>query len=434
MARAGVVRQAGAAFAFRDYRLFWTGAVVSNIGTWMQNVTVPYVLYQLTHRGAWVGLAVVAQVLPSLLLNPLSGSLADRFSRRELLRVSNVLQGIAAFGLWGLWVSGSRSPVAILVLVAIGGTTAMTTQPAWQALVPDLVPDEHRANAITLNSAQANTARAVGPALGGIVLGTLGAGWAFLLNGVSFMAVIVVLSIVQAPDRHVGGLEGRVLQQYREAAVYARRNVVLLEAFVFTAVVCGLANPVFQMTTLFVRRVYHAGPGLYGALTGCYGAGALIGAFLLGAFGGRRSSRRVLVVSIIVQGAAMVGFGMARTFALGAPLLAILGGGTLVAIATLNTTIQSAAPEALRGRLLALWVLSYSLSYPLGSLLQGTVADHIGPGATVAVAGVVLGLIGVALRLRRYGRDDHGTNDYGAEPCPSSPPVTTPPADASPSW
>src|SRR5437899_3391055 len=245
------MRQAGAAFAFRDYRLFWGGAVVSNIGTWMQNVTVPYVLYQLTHRGTWVGLAVVAQILPSLLLNPLSGSLADRFSRRELLRVSNVVQAITAFGLWAVWVTGTRSPVAILALVAVGGTAAMVTQPAWQALVPDLVPDEHRMNAITLNSAQANTARAVGPALGGVVLATLGAGTAFLVNGISFVAVIIVLSVVRPPDRHVGALHGRVLQQYREAASYARHNAVLLEALIFTALVCGLANPVFQMTTLF---------------------------------------------------------------------------------------------------------------------------------------------------------------------------------------
>lgn len=423
------MKQAGTALRYRDYRLFWTGALVSNIGTWMQNITVPYVLYHLTGRAVYVGWAVVAQILPSIVLNPLSGSLADRFSRRGQLRVSNGIQALTAIGLWLVWATGLQSALAVLLLVAVGGTASMATQPAWQALVPDLVPDEHRMNAITLNSAQANSARAVGPALGGVVLGVswLGPSVAFLSNAVSFLAVIVVLTMIRSPDRHAGRLEGRVWTQFREAATYARGHAGLVTAYASTALVCGLANPVFQMVVVFAKRVYHVGPGPYGVLTAVYGIGAVAGAVVLGAAASTRSRAGILRASFAVQAVTMVLLGLAPNIWLGAPVLAVLGAGTLASIATLNTSIQLAAPDVLRGRVLALWILSYTVTYPAGSLLQGALADRIGPGWAVGLAGVALGLGGLALARRMSSLDD-----YGPDPCPTSPTATTRPAAASP--
>ncbi|MCU1375397.1 MAG: hypothetical protein JWO68_2683 [Actinomycetia bacterium] len=392
----------GGALGYRDYRLFWTGAGISNIGTWMQNVTVPYVLYQLTHSGVWVGLAVVAQILPSIVLNPLSGSLADRFSRRRLLFIANIAQGAAAFGLAAMWASGTRSPGGILVLVAIGGTSAMVTQPAWQAFVTDLVPAEHLLNAITLNSAQANAARAVGPAIGGVLLGTLGPTWAFAFNGASFVAVLVCLRLLHPPERTLAPLTGRVFDQYRFAAAYVRRHTGLLLACGMNAVVCGIGYPVFQMSTLFARRVYHVGPGWYGALTAAYGVGAVCGALGLGTFGAGRPRAKVMTFVVLVQGTATIGFGLAPTFWLGVPLLALVGAGSLCSVAVLNTAVQTASPPELRGRVLALWILSYTISYPAGSLLEGALADRIGPGAAVALAGSAIVAAGLVLVSRPH--------------------------------
>ena len=379
--------RAATALRYRDFRLFWSGALVSNAGTWMQNVTVPYVLWQLTHSGVWVGMTIVAQVLPSIVLNPLAGSLADRFSRRDLLRVSHVVQGLAAAGLWLLWASGARSPTAILGFVAVNGTAAMVVAPAWQAFVADLVPDEHLLNAVTLNSAQANGARAIGPALGGVVLGTLGPSWAFGLNALSFVAVLVNLTLLNPPARPAAAMEGGVWSQYREAAAFARRSLGLRTAYAMTAIVCGLGYPIFQLLSIFASRVYHAGPGRYGALTASYGVGAIVGAVLLGTVGDGKPRSRILPVVIGVQGAGLLLFGLNRSFWLGLPLLAIVGAGALCSIATLNTAVQTASPDALRGRVLALWVLSYTASYPLGSFVEGWLSDGIGPGPTVALAG-----------------------------------------------
>lgn len=397
---AGGWRRAGAAFQYPQFRLFWIGAVISSIGTWMQNVTVPYVLYELTHSGTWVGLAVVAQVVPSILVNPVSGSLADRFPRRHLLRASQTVGGLAAAGLALLWSTGHRSPGAVLALVAVSGTALMATQPAWQAFVTDLVPPEHLLNAVTLNSAQANAARAVGPAIGGIVLGTLGPTWAFSVNAVSFVAVLVTLTLLRAPARTTPRPEGRILQQYREGIAFARGSTGLLTAYALTAVVCGLGYPAFQLATLFADQVYDVGPGRYGLLTGAYGVGAVAGAVLLSLFGAERRRGHVLPVVLVVHTVGLLGVGLSGSFWVGMAMYALVGAGSLCAIATLNTSIQTGSPQHLRGRVLALWILSYSISYPLGSVVQGSLANRFGPGATVTGAGVFLA-VAVGLLLSR---------------------------------
>lgn len=393
-------RRAGAALGYRDYRLFWIGAGISGIGSWMQNITVPYVLFQLTGSGFWVGMAVVAQVLPSILLNPISGSLADRFSHRNQLRLAQAVAGLATFALAGLWAGGLRSPTAILLLVAVSGTAMMVVQPAWQAFAADLVPPEHLLNALTLNAAQSNAARAVGPAIGGVILATLGPGWAFLLNACSFVVVLGALALLHPPEKHGAPPAGRVLTQYREAAAYARRQPAMLVAYALTAVVCGIGYPVFQLAALFATEVYDVGPGWYGALTGAYGVGAVTGAVLLGAVGASRPRSDILRFVLVVNALALVGMGLSTTFWVGAPMLALVGAGSLCVVATLNTAVQSAAPPGLRGRLLALWILSYTASYPLGSLVQGTVAEHVGVRPTVTAAGL-LTCVAAAVLLRR---------------------------------
>jgi MFS family permease len=388
------------ALSFRDYRLFWTGAGLSNIGSWMQNITVPYVLLKLTDSGVWVGLAVVAQILPSIVLNPLSGSLADRFSRRRLLFISNVAQGAAAFGLAALWASGSASPALILLLVAIGGTSAMVTQPAWQAFVTDLVPAEHLLNAITLNSAQANAARAVGPAIGGVLIGTLGPTSTFVFNGFSFVAVLVCLGLLRPPERTLAPLTGKVLEQYRHAARYVRRHRGLLLACGLNAVVCGIGYPVFALSALFAERVYDVGAGYYGVLTAAYGVGAVLGALVLARRGSGRPRGATMTFVVLLQGTATIGFGLAPTFWLGVPLLALVGAGSLCSVAVLNTSVQTASPPELRGRVLALWILSYTASYPAGSLLEGALADALSPGAAVVLAGLAITATGAVLAVR----------------------------------
>ena len=199
-------RQGMRAMRHRDFRIFFIGAIISNSGSWLQNLAVPFVLFELTGKAIWVGLAGFAQFIPSFVLGPLGGALADGNDRRKVLLATQTAMAAAAFLLWGVWVLDWREPALILVIVALTGVFAGLNIPSWQAFVPALVPREDLASAITLNSTQFNAARAIGPALAGVLLAVAGPAWAFFLNGLSFIAVLVALAMVRpVPNERVPG-------------------------------------------------------------------------------------------------------------------------------------------------------------------------------------------------------------------------------------
>src|SRR5437588_11999606 len=312
------LRQAVRALRYRNFTMFWSGALVSNIGTWMQNVTVPYVIfYRLTHSALWLGLAAFAQLFPSLLIGPVAGALAERLDRRRVLIVSNAVQGLLALGLWAMWVAGGRSPTLMVVLVAGGGLAFGATMPSWQAFLTDLVPREDLLNAITLNSAQFNGARALGPAVGGLVLGRFGPSWAFLFNALSFVAVIAVLTLIQSTAVARERVRRRVLRDFADGVAYVRRHGGILLAIGIVMAVFFLGNPVFQLAPVFAKRVYRVGPGLYGLLTAAYGIGAVVGAVVLGVLGRRWPRSRLVVAAVLLYAAGLIAFGLSRSYVVG---------------------------------------------------------------------------------------------------------------------
>jgi MFS family permease len=389
-----------AALKHRDFALFWAGALISNIGTWMQNVTVPYVIFQITRSAGWVGLAAFASLAPALLVAPLAGSLADRFDRRRLLAWSQVVQGLLALALWGVWLAHERSPGLLIAIIAVNGAVFGCTMPSWQAFLTELVPREDLLNAITLNSAQFNAARAFGPAIGGLVLAAFGPSWAFLGNALSFVAVLAALAAIRVPpvERAVG--TERVLAQFREGLRYARRHTGILVALCVCAAISFLGTPVFQLAPVFARRVYHVGAGLYGLLIAAFGTGAVIGAGVLGLIGDRLPKSRVVVGGVATFAVGLVVIAATDVYGLGVCGMGICGLAFLVAMATLNTTVQLQVAETIRGRVLALWMVAITGAYPLGALLQGWLADQIGARATVLGAGVVLAGVVVVLVTR----------------------------------
>jgi len=391
-----------AAFRSRDFTLFWTGALVSNIGTWMQNVTVPYVLYyRLTHgSAAWVGLAAFAQLFPSMLMGPVAGALAERLERRRVLIVSNAVQGLLALALWGVWIAGVRSPTVMVVLVACGGLAFGAVMPSWQAFLTELVPREDLLNAVTLNSAQFNGARALGPAVAGLVLGRFGPSWAFLFNALSFLAVIAVLGLIRSTAVVRHRARRHVLREFADGVSYARRHGGILLAIGIVVAVFFLGNPVFQLAPVFAKRVYRVGPGLYGWLTAAYGIGAVIGAGVLGVLGRRWPRSRLVVGAVLLYAAGLVGFGLSHRYVVGWLFLAVTGVAFLCAVATTNTSVQLLVADEMRGRVLALYMMALTGAYPLGALLQGWAADRVGAPATVIAAGSVLGVVGLVLLLR----------------------------------
>ncbi len=393
------IRHAARAFRHRDFTIFWLGALASNTGSWVQNLAVPYVLYQVTESAYWVGLATFTQFIPVMLLGPLAGSIADRFDRRRVLLVTQSLMAVAALALWLAWAQGVRSPIALLALVAVSGVFAGINIPSWQSFVNDLVPRKDLLSAVTLNSLQFNAARALGPGIAGILLASLGPSWAFFLNAASFLFVLGALLLVR--NRQVAletALAGGFLRQFRRAVRYTRGQPGIVIGILVAILVGGLGNPVFQFTVVFAAEVYDVGPLGLSLLNVSLGLGAVLAAPLVS---GWNVTRAALVRwGLFAYGGAIVAFALAPVYVIGLLALVVVGGSFLVVISSTNTSVQVIVADHMRGRVMALRIMAFTGAYPVGALVQGSLSDVIGARPTVAGAGTILVVAAVVLALR----------------------------------
>lgn len=398
------LREAGAALKVPEFRRFWFGALVSNSGSWMQNVAVPYALYQLTESATWVGTASFAQFFPALLCGPLGGSLADRFPRRSVLLATQTAMAAVAIALWALWTTGAAEPWSITALVAVFGAIAGLNIGSWQAFVSELVPRSLLLNAVTLNSAQFNGARAFGPALGGLVLATLGPSGAFALNAVSFVAVLgALLTITPRPAALAADAERpSVLGETRETAGYIRQMPGIAACVLVVAAVGFFGNPIFPLLAVFAEEVFEVGDTLYGVLGAALGIGGILATPFVAGRGSGVLRSRLAGRGLAVHGLALTAFALSPVYPLAVLLLVVAGASYLTVTSTLNTTIQIQVAEERRGKVLALYVMGLTSSYPIGSLVQGALADVFGARAVTAVAGLCL--VAVWARLRAGGR------------------------------
>jgi MFS family permease len=408
------LRQAAAALQYPDFARLWWGALVSNTGTWIQSVTVPYVLYQITGSAAWVGFAAFAQFLPVVLMGPLAGSLADRFSRRRILLVSQAGLAAGAFALWVLWASGVRSPSVIVATISVIGVVAGLNIPAWQAFITELVPRSALLNAITLNSAQFNASRAFGPALGGLILATLGPGWAFLINAASFAAVIAALVAIRTPGvARPPSARPKVMREFVEAVRYSRARPGIWVSILAVVALGLFGGPMSSLVVVFAEDVFEVGQGMYGLLGACLGIGSVLFAPLVAGPGSGLRRGPLTAVVLVLYGLSVVLFGLAPSFWVGALALLLAGGGWLTLASALNTTIQLQVDESMRGKVIAIYLMGLTASIPVGALAQGWLIDLVGPRATVAGAGLLL--VATSMLIGRGGRyarmDDPGPHD-----------------------
>jgi len=384
------LRAAVRALRHRDFSLYWSSALVSSIGTWIQNTTVPFVVYDLTGSKSLVGITAFLNMFPTVLVGPLAGSLADRHPRRKVLLVTQVAQASVAGVLWLVWLTGADSVPALLVLVTMAAMASGLNIPAQQAYVTELVPRRDLLNAITLNSAQFNAARAIGPAIAGVVLATLGAAWGFFLNAVSFGAMIGALLSIRTADSTREPPAGGVRQQFVEGwrFVWGLPSIVLCMALV--VLVAGLGMPVAQLMPAYAADVFDVGKSGYGLLASALGIGGIVATPLVGGWGDAMRRSRLVLLAYVLYGCSLLGFAHSPSMATAVVCIGLAGGCFLAAISTLNTTVQLLIEERLRGRIMAIYIMSFTAAYPVGSLLQGSIADRIGAPATTTVAAAIL--------------------------------------------
>ncbi|HLG01210.1 MAG TPA: MFS transporter [Acidimicrobiia bacterium] len=424
MAQRPGLRDAAAAFRHRDFAIFWTGAVFSNTGTWIQRATVPFVLFEMTGSATWVGFAAFASLIPAVVMGPLAGVIADRYPRRRVLLISQSVMALIDFALYLTFVFDAASPWVLIAFTASIGVVGGLNIPSWQAFVSELVPREQLLNAVTLNSAQFNASSALGPALAGVILATWGADAAFLINALSFGAVIVALMLVRDSRASVSSPpSGKVLSQFAETVRYVRARPGMATCVHLVVLLGLLGSPVFQLIKVFTDEVFHVGPVAFGLLGASLGIGSVIGAPIVAGPGSALPRSRLTGGGIVVYGLSLTAFALAPVYGVALVALLIAGGAYLAVASSLNTTLQTQVDEAIRGRAMGVYLMSFTLAIPLGALAQGWLADVVGPRPTVAVAGALFSAS--ALVMGAWGRltamDDDGPPARAAAADPVTP-------------
>jgi MFS family permease len=392
-----------AAFRHRPYARLWTGAFVSNIGTWMETVAIGIYVTEATGQAAWTGTVAAAAFVPIALLAPVGGALADRVSRRSLLMTTTVAQTALAALLTALFVAGAPSAPTVTLIVFAGGVASALGFPAFQAILPDLVPEDDLPSAIALSSAQFNLGRVVGPAIAGIVIDAGGYAWALGVNAASFFAVLFVLATLRLP-RPAAPPPGETLwQSVVVGARFVRREDGIRVSVGAMCVNTLLAAPFIALVPAMSEKVFDAGARGTSILVTAQGIGAVVMGLALGSLTARFGIRRVVVAMLTLLPPALLLYAGAPVLAVSAITLVVVGALYLGALSSFFTVAQLRAPAHLRGRVLAVNNVILGSLYPLGSVIQGRVADSVGLRATTAGAAMVMAAVLLGVRVARPG-------------------------------
>ncbi len=396
---AALNRRTFASLAHRNYRLYFAGQVVSVTGTWMQNIAMAWLILELTHSPVAVGALALCQFLPFTVFGLFAGVIVDRLDARRLVIGTQAASMVLAAALAVLTLLGLIQPWIVYLLAGLRGTVLVLDAPSRQALTYRMVGPRELPNAVALNSSLFNGARIVGPALGGIVVALAGAGFCFAFNAVSFLAVLAGLLAMRANEllpAERAEIRPRILAGTREALAYVRRTPRAGTVLVLVAVISTFAFNFNVLLPVLAKNTLHAGPATFGVITGCFGAGALVGALIAATLG--RASMRMLLIC-------MAGFGLAELLL--APLhtapatglmLFLVGLSFTMWTANANSTLQLEAPGHLRGRVVGLYYYAFNGAGPVGGILSGWLAATGGTGLAFAVGGVLtLGAIGIVV-------------------------------------
>ncbi len=387
------------ALAVPAYRRFWGSMLLSNLGSWLQLVAQGWLILALTNSPLYLGLYGLIRSLPTLTITLIGGAVADRIDRRKILLATQSSAAALALLLGFLDLTGMVRAWHILTIAFATATVMAFDNPARQALVPSLVGHERVPSAVGLNSAAWNAAAVIGPSLAGLLVAAAGTGWAFVLNGLSYLPVIWAVWTLEParPSKTVGA---SLFVHVAVGIGAVRRDRRLLGLLTLLAVPTFLGRPYLQLMPVFARDVLHANAAGYGTLMGINGAGAFAGALLVGRTSKYQKRGQLLFFINIVFATALIAFTASHQLALSAVLLFVMGASQTLLMALTNTLLQLIVPDELRGRVMALYTLIPMGLMPLGTMVLGSLGAVVGVPFTVAVAaGLALGFTVAGRRL-----------------------------------
>ena len=376
------------ALRHRNFQLFFSGQLISLIGTWMDNIAEGWLVYRLTHSAFLLGLATFAGQIPVFLLAPLGGMIADRLDRRKVVIGTQATSMLIAGTLAGLTLAGKITVWEVIVLAACMGSVNAVDIPTRQAFLVQMVGREDLMNAIALNSSMFNAARVVGPSIAGLLVAWKGEGWCFAANSVSYIAVIAGLIAMRIEpvvrEVHIGSPLDHIAEGFR----FARNTAPIKAILLLIALVSLVATPYTVLMPIFAANVLHGNARTLGVLMGAAGVGAVIGALLLASRSGVRGLGRWVAMASGGFGVSLILFAFSRWYLVSVALLVPVGFCVMVQMASSNTLIQSMVPDRLRGRLMSIYSMMFMGMAPVGALLAGWIAARISAPWTVAIGGV----------------------------------------------
>ena len=390
-----------APFRSRNFRLMWTGALLSNIGTWMEAVGLSYYVAHTTGKASLSALVGAAGFLPNGVLGPIGSAMADRWSRRRLLVIGSALSAVVA-GILAVWVGGgTATPLGIAALSFVAGCIGAFTYPSFQSTLPDLVAREDLVAGVGLSNAQWNLGRIVGPSLAAVAISVGGIGTALWCNAISFLAVIVAVAFVKVPrqtsDRRP------VFAALADGIRFAVAHPVMRRMLVVMVMTIGIASPFIAFVSQVATNVLHGDARATSVLVTAQGIGAVTAAFTLGSLTKRFGIMTVMFGGVWLLCPALVAYALAPRLWLAATMLTLVGLCYGYAFTSFASVAQHAAPDDMRGRVLAVIFLVLGIMFPVGTLIQGQIADAVGLRWTTAGSGLVLafGLLALAPWQRR---------------------------------
>ena len=386
----------------RNFRLFWSGQLVSLIGTWMQNVGQAWLVLELTHSSLKLGIVSALQFLPMLFLSFFTGPFIDYFDKRRIIIGTQASLMTLAFVLSVLVWTGTVQYWHVVVLATLLGIVNTIDMPARQAFIIDLVGKEDLMNAIALNSSVFNAARAVGPALAGLLITAAGTAACFFVNGVSFLAVLaglLYMSTTCVSCREKPAYN--IMKDVREAIGYIRATPVVLTTILLVSVVSIFGTNFNVLVPVFAKMELHRDAAAFGLLLSSFGAGALIGSFWLAILSQWGPKHSILLSGGMGLSLSLMLIGLQRSYALTALLLAMAGLSMVTFFGMANTTVQLNTTDRLRGRVMSLYTLSFGGLTPFGSLFAGSVAHWIKAPLTFALGGLICGAVFLIVIVKR---------------------------------
>lgn len=403
----------------RNFRLYFIGQGISLSGTWMQRIAQSWLVLQLTHSGTALGLVTATQFVPMLVLGPYGGLVADRVDKRRLLVLTQVAQGLLALALGVLTVTGAVRLWMVVAMAAALGVANVFDMPGRQSFVLEMVGRDQLRNAVTLNSVLVNAARAIGPAVAGALIASVGTGICFLVNAASFSAVIASLALMDRARFHSQPPLERARGQVRAGLAYVARTPALRTPLLMMTAIGALAYEFQIVLPLVASHTFHGGADAYGAMTAAMGSGAVAGGLVVARRSG--ASPAALVASAVGFGVVILAAALAPSMTIELVALVAVGAGSVAFLALANTTLQLRSAPEMRGRVMALWAMAFMGTTPIGGPIAGWVAQHAGARMGLALGGataIAAGLAGAwSLMRERRALAAAGERETERPPC-----------------